>query len=394
MDAPTRDGAYEVAKLISQRELYVMEHYRSALRKVERQTGWVHVFSRVEGFVQRETVCQDHGQPVVLAKASETVKVWAEAATGSEALMELNRSAMVSVLERDQEWLRIRVIIPGYADASLIEPVARADIRRCFGRRLRVRGKARSSLRSAPCLERSFEVARLDEAGWLTVMEDEARALSKVSQETGWLLVQTAVEGYVETGCLVGQEEEALIHVADGGQLEVFELPQGKGAVRLVVSHPARVKVLAREGAWVKVEVRAQGYYQGAFAREQNKTAGAQRVDRPLVGASEVPVPDCAGPPEFDDLQLVEGIGPKVTQMLHEAGVYTFEQLRDAPPSVREIQRLVNEQGWYYMQPDTWPQQAGLLAAAKARGEDPASSPEYLELVKRLKGGREMKDDD
>jgi len=66
-----------------------------------------------------------------------------------------------------------------------------------------------------------------------------------------------------------------------------------------------------------------------------------------------------------DDLQIVEGIGPKIKEILHEGGISTWAQLADTP--VENIQALLDAAGDAYAvhNPSTWPQQSALARDAK-----------------------------
>lgn len=63
-----------------------------------------------------------------------------------------------------------------------------------------------------------------------------------------------------------------------------------------------------------------------------------------------------------DDLTVVEGIGPKINELLIADGIKTFAQLSETPVSV--IQSILDKAGprFALAKPGTWPQQA-LLAA-------------------------------
>jgi LPXTG-motif cell wall-anchored protein len=62
-----------------------------------------------------------------------------------------------------------------------------------------------------------------------------------------------------------------------------------------------------------------------------------------------------------DDLTRIEGIGPKVSQVLNQAGFSTFEALANANPS--EVQEVLNAAGLQMMNPEGWIEQARLAAA-------------------------------
>ena len=66
-----------------------------------------------------------------------------------------------------------------------------------------------------------------------------------------------------------------------------------------------------------------------------------------------------------DDLKLVEGIGPKIEGLLHDAGIKTWEAL--AATSVDQIQKVLDAAGDRYKlaDPGTWPKQARLAHEGK-----------------------------
>lgn len=68
---------------------------------------------------------------------------------------------------------------------------------------------------------------------------------------------------------------------------------------------------------------------------------------------------------EADDLEKVEGIGPKIAEILAEAGIDTFAKLADSTPeAIREIMDQAGSQ-FASHDPATWPQQAKLAAEGK-----------------------------
>ncbi len=70
------------------------------------------------------------------------------------------------------------------------------------------------------------------------------------------------------------------------------------------------------------------------------------------------PIPTPVAP---DDLTIVEGIGPKIAELLHQNGIDTFAQLADA--SIERLQAILVSGGPRFRSadPGTWPHQA-LLA--------------------------------
>lgn len=60
-----------------------------------------------------------------------------------------------------------------------------------------------------------------------------------------------------------------------------------------------------------------------------------------------------------DDLTIVEGIGPKISQIIHENGIHTFAELAETSPEfLSQLLRTHHIPG----SPVTWPEQARLAA--------------------------------
>jgi predicted flap endonuclease-1-like 5' DNA nuclease len=64
---------------------------------------------------------------------------------------------------------------------------------------------------------------------------------------------------------------------------------------------------------------------------------------------------------EPDNLKRIEGIGPRISQLLQEAGILTFAQL--AATEIDHLRQIVASAGLSALaDPSTWPQQASLAA--------------------------------
>jgi large subunit ribosomal protein L21 len=96
--------------------------------------------------------------------------------------------------------------------------------------------------------------------------------------------------------------------------------------------------------------------------------------------AEKKEAPKKAAPKGGDDLKKIEGIGPKIAEILGDAGVTSYAALADMEADkIREI--LVEAGSRYKMfDPTTWPEQAGLAAAGKW--------DELKELQDKLDGGK------
>ncbi|MEM9039960.1 MAG: hypothetical protein AAGD33_08690 [Actinomycetota bacterium] len=83
----------------------------------------------------------------------------------------------------------------------------------------------------------------------------------------------------------------------------------------------------------------------------------------------------------MDDLKIVEGIGPKIEELLQAGGVGTWAGL--ATTTVERLQEILDGGGPRYQvhDPGTWPRQADLLASARW--------DEFTALTDELDGGRE-----
>ena len=85
---------------------------------------------------------------------------------------------------------------------------------------------------------------------------------------------------------------------------------------------------------------------------------------------------------DHDDLKQVEGIGPKIEEILNKSGIYTFKQLYNSDSN--RLKKLLDDAGNQFKMhnPQSWPHQAGMAD----RGEW-----EELKIYQELMdGGREV----
>lgn len=97
-----------------------------------------------------------------------------------------------------------------------------------------------------------------------------------------------------------------------------------------------------------------------------------------VVETAVVAEPEPVAP---DNLRKIEGIGPKISRILNEAGIFTFAQL--AAATLPQLEKIVHEDaGIHIARPDTWPEQAQFAADGKW---------DELEVLQdNLKGGRRV----
>jgi len=79
-------------------------------------------------------------------------------------------------------------------------------------------------------------------------------------------------------------------------------------------------------------------------------------------------------------LEIIEGIGPKISAVLKSAGIHTFTKLATMQPE--EISSILTNAGIRLADPTSWPEQSRLAAAGKME--------ELKNLQDSLKGGRKV----
>ncbi|NMC78326.1 MAG: DUF4332 domain-containing protein [Chloroflexi bacterium] len=88
--------------------------------------------------------------------------------------------------------------------------------------------------------------------------------------------------------------------------------------------------------------------------------------------------PEPAPPARKEDLQVIEGIGPKIAGVLQAAGIGSFKQL--AQCKAEQLEQVLKDAGVRLANPATWPEQARLAARGDWSG--------LAALKAQLKGGR------
>lgn len=97
---------------------------------------------------------------------------------------------------------------------------------------------------------------------------------------------------------------------------------------------------------------------------------------------AEAPLaPPVLTPLHQDDLKIVEGIGPKIEELLFHAGIHTYSELAAAP--VSRLKEILSEAGSRYAMhdPGTWSAQA--LLAANGEWDNLKAYQEFLDAGKR-----------
>lgn len=90
------------------------------------------------------------------------------------------------------------------------------------------------------------------------------------------------------------------------------------------------------------------------LAEDQGKPAQAKQESITFAGVKY----------KWDDLKIVEGVGPKIAELLNAAGINTWSALSEtAPERLREILDAAGP-NYNIHEPATWPEQARLANAA------------------------------
>jgi len=97
-----------------------------------------------------------------------------------------------------------------------------------------------------------------------------------------------------------------------------------------------------------------------------------------VEAVTDVPQTEVVEGVQPDDLKVIEGIGPKISGLLYDAGIKTFAQLAEA--DVSKLQGILDAAKLPLGNPETWPEQAKPAAAGDW---------EALEALQdQLKGGQ------
>lgn len=118
-----------------------------------------------------------------------------------------------------------------------------------------------------------------------------------------------------------------------------------------------------------------------APAESRVAAATATVAAAPEAPVAEAPKKAAKADKGADDLKKIEGIGPKIEQILHEGGITTFAQLAESDADA--VKELLTAAGPRYAihNPATWAKQAAMAANGQW--------DELKELQDKLDGGKE-----
>lgn len=212
----------------------------------------------------------------------------------------------------------------------------------------------------------------------------DGSGLSKIDLSTLYNAGITAKRDLVK---ILGRGElsaslEVSVNAFSKSAIEAIEKAGGKAIVveantEVVSGDKIKLSPLSNDLEMPKVEKKA--------APKKEKVVEEANVSEPVIeikeGVKEKPVAKAKKSSEKgDDLKKIEGIGPKIAELLANGGIVTFRNLADS--STDTLSNILSEAGSRYAahNPTTWPEQAALAAAGKWE--------ELKELQDKLNGGR------
>lgn len=89
-------------------------------------------------------------------------------------------------------------------------------------------------------------------------------------------------------------------------------------------------------------------------------------------------------PKDADDLKKVEGIGPKIEEILNKKGIYTFKQLRKTESDTLKRYIMIEDIRFKNNETDSWPHQAGM--AEKGQWEELSIYQEFMDYNEVVEG--------
>lgn len=188
-----------------------------------------------------------------------------------------------------------------------------------------------------------FEETKLKRLEWLKQLSGTAKPIKKVAEET------TKVADGGNDG---GNENKSFAESVEQTTVESFA--SGNDAAPVAPEAPAPEPKAEEPAPEPKVEAPAA----------EEKPAPPAEEPKAEEKVAAVPVVEKATAAE-DDYKKIEGIGPKIAELLHAAGLASFSDLENAP--IDKLKGILADAGSRYTMhdPATWPQQAGLAAAGK-----------------------------
>ena len=158
---------------------------------------------------------------------------------------------------------------------------------------------------------------------------------------------------------------DQVLMVSDGDAVKLGNpLVSGAKVSATVLGHGRGQKVkifkMRRRKHYQKHQGHRQNYTELLISQIASDLGVFKAQAKPVAAAADKAKP--AQPTKADDLTKVEGIGPKINEILQGAGINSFADLAAAP--VERLKELLTAAGSNFAShdPGTWPEQAALAA--------------------------------
>jgi len=146
---------------------------------------------------------------------------------------------------------------------------------------------------------------------------------------------------------------DRVLLMGDGDDILVGTPTVGDILVKVTVLDHIKGPKIDRFKYRPKKRIRVRGGHRQQYTRLLVDFIGRPDEERKAEAKPEKAV-------KADDLTKIEGIGPKVSKTLINAGISTFDALSSA--TVEDIEKILTNSGLKMMDATTWPEQAKLAA--------------------------------
>lgn len=148
----------------------------------------------------------------------------------------------------------------------------------------------------------------------------------------------------------------------------------------LIVKTPKTAKAKKAEAPPTAEPAPAVAQKPQAAAKSKKTKEAAPAAAESKIATKSAPAVEVAATPASDNLQIIEGIGPKIAELLAQNGITSFAALASTPASELREMLLAAGRRFAVSDPTSWPEQASLAAK---------DDQEALKaLQSSLKGGR------
>ena len=143
----------------------------------------------------------------------------------------------------------------------------------------------------------------------------------------------------------------------------VRKISHGEGVERVFQTHSPLVHeiVVKRRGDVRRAKLYYMRNLRGKAARIKEKIGTGKNSKAVLAETNE----QAASPTTADDLTKIEGIGPKINELLQDAGIASYADLAGTSPE--RIKEILSEAGGQFAShdPTTWPAQSEMARDGK-----------------------------